>query len=265
VGESGVSSIVVCLKWVYSPTEPGDDRFATLSAADEAALECALRHGEVTGLPVHAVTVGGPAAERAVRIAMACGAGSAIHVLCAGESNSVDVATQIAARIGDATWVWCGDYSLDRGSGSVPAFLAARLNMPQALGLVEVDIAANGVSATRRIDGGRREQLHVGRGVLSVEGSVASLRRAGLAATLAAASAPIATVTVDANPGPVASVLRYRPRARAIATPHHPDSLERLRQLTDAATAPARGELVTLEPEAAAERILNQLAAWGYR
>jgi electron transfer flavoprotein beta subunit len=265
MSEHSVSSIVVCLKWVYSPIEPGDDRFATLSAADEAALECALRHGEITGLPVHAITVGGPAAERAMRIALACGTGSATHVLSTGESGSDDVAAHIASCVGGATWVWCGDYSLDRGTGSVPAFLAARLATPQALGLVEVDIGANGVSATRRIDGGRREQLHVGRGVLSVEGSVASLRRAGLAATLAAASAPITTVRVDANPGPVASVRPYRPRARAIAAPHHPDSLERLRQLTDAAAAPARGELVTLEPEAAAGRILDQLAAWGYR
>ena len=40
--------------------------------------------------------------------------------------------------------------------------------------------------------------------------------------------------------------------------------LDRLRSLTAADAAPARGELVTLEPREAAERIVRALTAWGY-
>ena len=59
---------------------------------------------------------------------------------------SAVVATAIAAVLGAAriTSVWCGDHSLDRGSGAVPAFLAAELGSAQALGLVDVELDAVG-------------------------------------------------------------------------------------------------------------------------
>ena len=61
-------SIVACLKWVSHPGEPDDERFAGMSAADQSALEFALRQGEATGLPVVAVTVGpAGAADRSRR------------------------------------------------------------------------------------------------------------------------------------------------------------------------------------------------------
>jgi electron transfer flavoprotein beta subunit len=131
--------------------------------------------------------------------------------------------------------------------------------------VIDVELGTDAVRATRRLDGGRRELLRLNRGVISVEGSVATLRRAGLTATLAAASTPIDIAIADAAHQPPVTVRPYRPRPRAIATPRQPDSLDRLRQLTDAAAAPSRGELVSLDPQAAAERVLEQLAAWGYR
>ena len=77
---------------------------------------------------------------------------------------------------------------MDRGTGSVPAFLAHELGNAQALGLVEVDTGhavdrAVDCACVRRLDGGRREVLDVAApAVLSVEGSVRRLRRAPLAA-----------------------------------------------------------------------------------
>ena len=89
--------------------------------------------------------------------------------------------------------VVCGDYSADRGSGTVPAALAALTGLPQALGLVSAVLAepaADGVDGSssparirvqRRLDGARREELLVSPpAVVSVEGSVARLRRAPL-------------------------------------------------------------------------------------
>ncbi len=66
-------------------------------------------------------------------------------------------------------------------------------------------------------------------------------------------------VVADRSPPSVTCsrcVRPYRPRARALAAPHG-DTLDRLRQLTDSAGVTAHGERVTLDPPAAAERIVS--------
>ena len=102
-------------------------------------------------------------------------------------------------REAGATMVWCGDHSLDRGSGSVPAYLAAELGLAQALGLVEVEVAAGAaLTGLRRLDRGRRERLALdGDGVISVEGATAQLRRASLAAARSARTATIDRVGLE--------------------------------------------------------------------
>ena len=102
--------------------------------------------------------------------------------------------------------------------------------------------------------------------MLSVEGAVARLRRASLPAELAARRAAIEVV-----PGPTGpvehpdAVQRYRPRARALRGPAGRPRSARVLQLTDAAGATSTThELVTLDPAAAADRILAALAEWGY-
>ena len=95
----------------------------------------------------------------------------------------------------DVSVVVCGAWSIDRGSGSVPAFLAARLDAAQALGLVSLSFDASPrrtIEAERRLDRGRRERLRVAApAVLSVEGGSARLRRATLDRVLAARSIDI--------------------------------------------------------------------------
>ena len=260
-------AIVVCLKWVTHPGEPHDERFAGMSPADQSALEFALQQGAAMGVGVTAVTVGPPAAVSVLRDAIAAGATEAIHVLAHPAMRSDEVADAIAAAVGTAQWIWCGDYSLDRGTGSVPAFLAARLSAQQALGIIHLEPSGHGtIAATRRLDGGRRELLQVrAPAVVSVEGATAHLRRAGLAAVRAALAAPIITVQPSSPAhGPDAVVQPYRPRARALAAPAG-SPLDRLRVLTDAgAASAARGETVVLEPTAAAARIVEALRQWGY-
>ncbi|MDO8391656.1 MAG: mycofactocin-associated electron transfer flavoprotein beta subunit [Actinomycetota bacterium] len=263
-----IGSIVACLKWVAHPGEPNDERFAGMSPADQSALEFALQQGAAMGVGVVAVTVGPAGAERVLRDALACGVARAVRIHSARPMQSDDVAAAIAAVIPDATWVWCGDYSLDRGSGSVPAFLAGRLAAQQALGIISVSRSADGViEATRRLDGGRRELLSVAApAVVSVEGATAHLRRAGLAALRAAGKAPIEVVQSSTPAAPYDAVVHpYRPRARALAAPAGDAALDRLRALTDAGAAvSARGEQVTLEPAAAAAKIVDALKSWGY-
>ena len=126
--------------------------------------------------------------------------------------------------------------------------------------------AAGQVTATRRLDGGRREVLAVSApAVVSVEGATAELRRAGLGALRAAAQAPIdVRQPSSAAHAEDAVISPYRPRARALAAPRGAHPLDRLRALTDAGSAaPAHGESVVLEPAAAAARIVAALRTVG--
>ena len=243
--------IVVALKWTGG-----------LSESDAAALETALRLDE----DVTAVTVGPPDTEPGLRDALAAGAQRAVRIDASADLRSDAVAKALAPSCVGASWVLCGDASADRGSGSVPAFLAAELGVGQALGLVAVDPADGGsLRVVRRLDGGRREVLDArSPAVLSVEGSVARLRRASLPAELAAQRAPIEVVAGPEGPVERPSSTRpYRPRPREMAMPSG-DAFARIGQLTDAGGSIKRAEVVTLDPAPAAAKIVETLRSWGY-
>ncbi|MFM2071038.1 MAG: hypothetical protein RLZZ623_1301 [Actinomycetota bacterium] len=263
--------IAACLKFTAPPGhELDDDRFAGISPADRAALEIALRLADVRADHVMVVAAGPRAADRMLRAALACGAATAIRIDSPPDRDSRDTAFELAEAVRGADVVVCGDYSLDRGSGSVPAFIAHRLSAAQALGLVSLDpghASARSIRAVRRLDGGRREVLDVPVPcVISVEGSVASLRRASLRRALQSADA-----VIESRPAapahhavPAVIVTPFRPRARTLAAPAAADVLGRLRLLTDALGTPAHGETIELAPRASAERILAALHGWGY-
>jgi electron transfer flavoprotein beta subunit len=249
------------------------------SPADEAALEVALRLGG----PVTVVCAGPAGAEPMLRAARAAGATAAVRVdgLPPGASSAaVAAALGGPLRAAGADLVLCGDRSLDRGTGSVPAFLAAALGAAQALGATAVEASGDGsgrgLVVTRRLDGGRREVLRVGRpAVVSVEGGVARLRRAALPAVLEADRAAVTVVaagtpaleaaTVGAGVAPPARRGPYRPRARIRPGPPDADAHARILSLTGALVERTPPVLVHLDPERAAERILDQLRQWGYR
>jgi electron transfer flavoprotein beta subunit len=253
--------IAVCIKWIGGRATTG------VSAADAAAIEMALRHAEATRNSVVAVTVGSAVADGCLRDALACGATTAIRVDAPDAMDSALVAAALSPVVAHTAAVWCGDYSADHGTGSVPAFLAELLGRQQALGLVGVDFV-DPLRVTRRLDGGRREVLRItGPAVLSVEGSIARLRRAALRSALAAQATEVLPYGTRPMPGSSASpatVLPYRPRARVLNPPTGVTALERLRTLTDASAASQTGETVEAAPAAAAERILEALAEWGY-
>jgi electron transfer flavoprotein beta subunit len=254
--------IVVGWKWVGE-----DARWGGVSDADRAALAVGLRLAGQTGDDVTVVTVGSDAAAHGLREALAAGAAAAVRLEAPAGVASAAVAAAIAGVADGATWVVCGDQSIDRGSGAVPAFVAAELGIAQALGLVDVAPSGRGVRATRRLDGGRREVLDVASpAVLSVEGSVARLRRASLPAELAAGHAAIPLLPGPSGPVDVPdAVAPYRPRARQLPGPSG-DALARVRTLTDAGehAAPAHTEILTLDPPTAAATILTTLRTWGY-
>jgi electron transfer flavoprotein beta subunit len=246
-----------------SPRETG------LSYADQAALEWALVLAERWSATVDAVTVASAAADVVLRDALAVGATRATRIDAPSDMASVSVARMIASVAAGADLVLCGDYSLDRGTGSVPAFLASVLGYDQALGLVSIAVREPGrLQVGRRLDGGRREVLDVaGPAVLSVEGSTARLRRASLKATMAASRGTIDLVAGAsvAEPEALGTRRAYRPRARVLPPPTGATALERIRSITaSVASGSGRTDPITLAPAAAAAAILDALRTWGY-
>ncbi len=248
-----------------------DDRLAGASPADEAALEYALRLAEAWDWEVRVASAGDRRCEPMLRTALASGAGSAVRVDLPADAAAPVVAAALAAALGDCALVVCGNYSLDRGSGSVPAFLAGQLGAAQALGLVSVQpVGVGRIEAERRLDGGRRERLAVGApGVLSVEPAGVRLRRASLPAVLRARTAPL-----PVRPAPMPYVLDpasgtrrpYRPRPKALPAPAaNLSARERVLSLTGALTDRRAPAVVrTTDPAEAAETLLRFLRDRSY-
>jgi electron transfer flavoprotein beta subunit len=278
--------ILVCLKWValrpdvdpVSGEIVTDTRWSGVSLADQAALELALVIAGSKDTTVIALTVGPIEAEEALRDALACGADEAVRVDGYPGMTSIGVAKSISRwieSIGAHTidLVICGDWSIDRGSGSVPVFVAEQLGRNDACGLVRVEQHPDDpqqLSAERRLDGGRREELHISfPAVISVEGVAARLRRASLTGILRGKAQPITQVRqLESSAASLSEPVRsgpYRPRTRILEGPATSlPPLRRVEILTGALTERNPPRKLTLDPEAAADAIVEQLAAWGY-
>ncbi len=272
------------------------DPLATaLSRADEAALEHGLRAATCWGGTVLTVCAGSAGADAVLRDALArgcevlripwpyrpgtgagAGADRAEHAELAGDERA---AARVVARVitgrGRPALVMCGDRSTDRGTGAFPAFLAHELGAAQVLGIVALDMTGEGIVAQRRLDGGRREVVAVPEGaVCSVEAAGLELRRAPLAAALAAARAtvPVAEVPADQLPAPAyGSPVRYgtpvpfRPRTHVVDPPRSTDPLQRVVSLAGIRTIHDPPTVhVTDDPADAADVLLGFLQRHGY-
>lgn len=257
-----------------------------LSAGDQAAIEVALRaadrwRAEGVHTTVVGYSVAGAHAEEWLSEVAAVGLDR--MVLClenhdadladtgAGVLNQAEVAEALAAAIGrdHHDFIFCGDTGSTVASGAVPSMLASLLGIASIRGLVSVEPGRPGtLRAVARLDRGAREQVELHAPlVASVEPSAATLRRAGLQSLLAARGRPIELVDRAAN--------AHRPRlvslvpveagspSRIVAAPHG-TALERTMQLSGAASQSSGGQVVELDPPAAARRIVEQLTAWGY-
>jgi len=282
-------TIGVALKWVDLRPEVDpltgaihDDLHSFgCSEADRAALEWALRlaeswpggdvDGERAEPPDVVVVTAGPAeADALVRDALAAGATRGVLVDVAPDAPSPEVAALLTGVLEGADLVCCGDYSVDRGSGSVPAFLAAGLGAVQALGLVHLEREPSGtLRVTRRLDHGRREVLAVqAPAVLSFEGASAELRRAGLAAVLSARDIAIDVVPAIAGRVARTQVTRrapYRPRSRSLRPPAADlDVQGRVLSLTGALVERTPPRTIRADAAEAANLVIDQLRTWGY-
>ena len=269
--------IAAVLKWVdlrpdvdpLEGTVRHDDRTSGFSLADAAALECALLLGEAWQLPVAAITAGPPAAQGVLRDAAAFGPQRLVFVTADIDAPSEAIAEALAPQLDGAAVVCCGDYSADRGSGSVPAFLAHQLEAAQALGLTGLTPRTPGcLIAQRRLDGGRREHLQVtAPAVISVEPGAARLRRASLSGLLAAREAVIEVAEGAVTHGSrvqVMSTAPYRPRPKMLPPPHDPLPRARLLALTGALTERTLPRVVRASCDEAADELISYLKDKGY-
>lgn len=248
--------------WVDAVTgeETVDELSMGMSKADAAALETAL----ALSPDVTAVTVGGPSSDAVLRAAWAAGASKLVRFPPPDEREYA--AAAIAAEAADHDLVLCGVWSLDGGSGSVPALAAAALGAAQALGCASViRVGARRLEVERRVQGGRLEKLAVSApAVLSVGPEVAGLRRAGLDRLLGSADAPIEVRPPAAPVIPVLRPLRtaaYRPRPKLIPPPEGGAGDARVRALIgESKQTRNRVELRTAPGQAAAE-IMARLSA----
>lgn len=286
-----------------------DPRRSDLSPSDAAAVEHALRAADAWGGRVLAAAAGPAEIDPVlaalvaldvdvVRVEIPAPPGPRSGRDLAGDPAAVAaaLASVIRAR-GEPALVVCGDRSAGPGPGvgAVPALLAHRLGLDQALGLVSVTFApTGGALAERRLDGGWRERIEIrGPAVISVEAAGVRLRRAALAAALAAASAPVAVAggygtgggaAPAGTPGPpegggaggggpgragpsvsYGAPRPWRPRTMPVGAPLG-DVRQRLAALTGALSerSPAR-VIEPLDAAAAAEEILETLARAGLR
>lgn len=271
--------VAACVKWTdlrpevdrVHGTVHHDPADMGISEADRAAVEVALRLARAWDGEAVVVCAAPEGATRVLADLLAAGADRAVRIECDGERPSERTAALLSAVLSGADLgadvVVCGDYSVDRGSGTVPAYVAHHLDAAQALGVVSVDAGPEGVlRAVRRLDGGRREVVELtAPAVLSVEGSVAELRRAALTASLA-----VGTDDVEVRSGRIEHHVEpprlrpWRPRARVLPAPAGDAALERVVQLTGALVDRTPPRTVELDPAAAADAILDQLRAWGY-
>ncbi|MGC8464046.1 MAG: mycofactocin-associated electron transfer flavoprotein beta subunit [Acidimicrobiales bacterium] len=292
-------AVVVCVR----PTDPRphvDPLTAAVShdaapwvlpAAEAAAVELGLRLGKHWSTRLFVVSLAGPEADDALGELVALGAdvcrvetraspdpdGPTTRVpgLGALVLDQRDQARALAAAIaglGPVGVVLCGDRSPDRGTGELPAFLAHELGLPQALGLVRLDPADDGLVGLRRLDGGWREQLRIPTpAVCSVEGAGVVLRRASLAAVVATAgqAVPVVTVPVPAVPRRAGRVVTgpavpFRPPTHVVPAPHEPDPRDRIARLTGVLVAHEPTQVVgPVDATEAADTLLAYLARHG--
>ena len=216
-----------------------------------------------------AITAGPPGAQAVLRDAAAFGPRRLVLVTADIDAPSEAIAEALAPLLDGAAVVCCGDYSADRGSGSVPAFLAHQLEAAQALGLTGLTPRTPGcLIAQRRLDGGRREHLQVtAPAVISVEPGAARLRRASLSGLLAAREAVIEVAEGAVTHGSrvqVMSTAPYRPRPKVLPPPHDPLPRARLLALTGALTERTPPRVVSAPCDEAADELIGYLKDKGY-
>jgi electron transfer flavoprotein beta subunit len=218
-------------------------------AADWTALEHALRLG---GARAVCVAPAGADLREVAALAPATWLETPRDARTA--AGDAHLARVLAPQL-EGALVLCGDH------GTLPAFLAHELGVPQALGVVRID---DGI-AERRLDHGRRERLRIaGPAVVSVEAAGVRVRRAPLSALLRDPDVPRIADAPGHGTVTVTATLPFRPPPRVVAPPEG-DAAARLRALAGVDEAREPPTVVgPVDSSAAADALLGFLERHGY-
>ncbi len=200
--------ICVCVKHVPDPNLPvqvdldtrrlvRDPAHCILDPGDEYGVETALRLVEAHGGEVVVVSMGPPAAEDALRRAMAMGADRAILVSDEALAGSDVLATAralaAAIRPEQPDLVLCATESTDAYTGLLPGALAALLDLPQLTFARTVAVEGNIVTVQRATETGYQLVQAALPALVTVTASVGEPRYPSFKGLMAAKRKPLIT------------------------------------------------------------------------
>jgi len=203
--------IAVCMKSVPDPSTVEVNHLTgkikesrliyTTNPADETALEFALRlRSEKDQLLV--VSVGPSHSDAGLHNALALGAHSVVRIWDDSWSETYPWRTSSAIRnYMDKSYapdlIFCGSYSTDRSTGSVPTLLAEMLGYAIVVSVTDLIKTPQIIRVKRRINRGMREVVEVELpAVVSIESSVLQLREASLPAWMASHRQPVPALQI---------------------------------------------------------------------
>jgi electron transfer flavoprotein beta subunit len=273
--------IIVCLKQihhVFGKTGRDDrnnfissyDEVACINPLDIAALELALGvKDSKADTKVILLSLGPIIAEADLRRCLAMGADELCQLdtddRIDGWTKSLLLAN--AAKELKADLVFCGEKSMDSGSGQIGPFIAAHLGVPFISRAMDITAAETDlpVRAERNCGRGKREIVECGLpAVLSAVVGPKIPRYPSLENKRRLNREPIRKLSVgqQASPAKVIStrVFSARPRPKQVVPPDSSlPAFQRIEQLLRGSSVEKKGEMIKGSPEQQVERIISFL------
>ena len=202
-------NIIVCVKQVPAKDAPlaiagnwikESDIGFEMNEPDSYALEEALRLKEKHGGEVIALSLGPERVKQTIKEALAKGADRGIHI---SDDNFTQLdplgsATVLAAAIAREKFdlVLTGLQSDDHGFGQTGVLLAARLNLPHATIIMQIDVQGGKMKLKRELEAGWFQWIECPLpAVLSIQSGINKVRYATLKGIMAAKKKEIATIS----------------------------------------------------------------------
>ena len=220
--------IVVCIKRVVDTetrvkidgTGAGIDLGGVqfiMAPYDEMAVEKAIQLRDAAGSgSVTVLTIGGAAATKELRTALAMGADRALHVVHEGALDALATAKTLRAALDGrkADIVLLGKQATDDDDAAVGPMLAELLGLPCVAFVSELEVA-DGVATARREVAGAAECVQVALPALfTAQKGLAEARYPGLKGIMAAKKKPLETLELSpaASPSTVKALALPPPR-----------------------------------------------------
>jgi electron transfer flavoprotein beta subunit len=182
-----------------------------LNEPDAYALEEGLRLKEKHGGEVIVCCAGPARASQVIREALARGADRAVHVesdaFVSADANAIAEALAAAIRDEQVDLVLTGLQSDDQGFGQVGVVLAAKLRIPHATIIMEVQAADGGLRVKRELEGGWFQWIALPMpALLTIQSGINQLRYATLKGIMAAKKKEIKKVAAPAAATPLQKI-----------------------------------------------------------